>query len=74
MFFYHCNLRNVEIQNDWTVKDCLVGHLSYCSHIHPDMNKAGLKLCSVDCKHKVTSSFTVEGETVEIYSYEDIPH
>jgi len=54
LVFRDCNLLNCDVPEDAIVEDCMLGHVSYCGHEHPDWVERGkLEACPVDCQHVV---------------------
>lgn len=73
MTFRNCNLLNCDLPEGSTVEGGLRGHISHCSHVHPEWVAKGLTECATECDHLVsTDEITIDGVVVDtIYHYVD---
>jgi hypothetical protein len=71
--FRNCNLINCDIPIDAIKISCNGGHVSYCSHEHPNWVDKGLAECVQSCTHLTgTDTIQVAGVTVAtVYHYAD---
>jgi hypothetical protein len=72
--FRKCNLTNCDLPVDAVVDDCLIGHVSFCSHLHEKWAEKGLiDQCSENCEHiSEIDTVTIDGVVVDtVYQYAD---
>lgn len=68
--FRNCNLTNCDVPAGATVDSCLEGHVSFCSHVHPDLVANGLASCATNCTHLIdTDIITIDGVEVDRINY-----
>lgn len=65
--FRKCNLTNCDVPPDAVVDDCLVGHVSFCSHLHDRwLDKNHIAQCGDDCEHLTeTDEIVIDGQVVD---------
>ena len=68
------NWTNVKRQPEWEVTGGNWTQVEFCSHLHPNFVKHGLKECAKDCAHLVEKSeIKIDGVLIEtIHEYADI--
>ena len=72
--FRNCNLLNCDVPSDSVVISCGLGHVSFCSHLHPKWLENGFVFeCVESCEHLVSvDTITIDGILLNTQNhYED---